>query len=291
MPAQSDFESLLTSGAQRARGWAEPVYPPDPAPGAVTASRTVPGETWERVLLARATFTADATAGVRNPRLEITDALGRVLYGVPLTNGVAPSGVITANLAVDGPDEVVSSGPNLDVSNAAPAAGTEWTYTVPAGQTLSVETLQFSLTTGVTVANRTVQVIIDDGTNELWRWVSPTVQAASTTVEYVGAQSSVEYAAVRNNVEAFELPNLVLSPGYRIRTVTVNIQATDQYTAQRLTQLIASSVTSVQRWPDIPLQSGYVVRFIHDGVGAGDSWTGVRFYLARYPSDSTRGQV
>lgn len=291
MPGQSDFTSLVTAGTDLARGWAEPVYPADPAAGATVAQRIVPGETWERMLLARATFTADTTAGVRNPRLEIVDALGRVLYGMPLTQGVAPSGVVTANVAVNGADEVVGPGPMLDVSNAAPAAGADWTYTVPAGQSLVVETLQFSLVTGVTVANRTVQVIIDDGANELWRWVSPTVQAASTTVEYVGAQSSVEYGAVRNGVEAFELPNLILGPGYRVRTVTVNIQATDQYSAQRLAELIATSVTSVQRWPDIPLQSGYVLRFIHDGVGAADSWSSVRFYLARYPSDATRGMV
>lgn len=289
MAVQSDFVSLVPDGGELARGWAEPVFITDPAAGATTAARTVPGETWERVKLARATFTADATAGVRNPRLEIVDALGRILYALPLAAGVGPSGVMTANLAVDGADEVVSGGPFLDVSNAAPAAGAEWTYTVPAGQSLSVETLQFSLTTSATVANRTVQVIIDDGANELWRWVSPNVQAASATVEYVGAQSSVEYGAVRNNVQAFELPSIVLGPGYRIRTLTVNIQVGDQYTAQRLAELIAQSVTAVQRWPDVPLQSGYVTRFIHDGVGAGDSWTGVRFYVVRYPSDAVRG--
>lgn len=289
MPAQSDYASLVLGDAALSRAWAEPVAVPDPGSGVATAQRTVPGETWERVLLARGTFTADATAGVRNPRLEIVDVLGRVLYGVPLTAGVGPSGSVTANLAINGTDEVVSTGPALDVSNAAPVAGADWTYTVPAGQSLSVETLQFSLVTGVTVANRTVMVIIDDGANELWRWVSPVVQAATTTVEYVGAQSSVEYGAVRNGVEAFELPSIVLGPGYRVRTITTNIQATDQYSAQRLAQLIANAVTAVQRWPDVVLQSGYVIRFVHDGVGAADTWTGVRFYLVRYPSDAVRG--
>lgn len=291
MPGQSDYESLVPGGASIVRGWAEPVYPADPAAGATIAQRVVPGETWERFLTARAVFTADATAGVRNPRIEITDGLSRVLYAVPLSAGIGPGGTLTAYLAVNGTDEVVSTGPALDVSNAAPAAGADWTYTVPVGQSLSVETLQFSLTTSAAVANRQVQVVIDDGTNELWRWVAPAVQAASTTVEYVGAQSSVESSGVRAGVQSFELPNIVLLPGYRVRTITTNIQAADQYTAQRLAELIASSVTSVQRWPDVPLQSGYVVRFIHDGVGAGDSWTGVRFYLARYPSDATRGMV
>lgn len=291
MPGQSDFNSLLPGALALARGWAEPVYPADPAAGAAIAQRVIPGETWERVLTARATLSTDATAGVRNPRLEITDTLGRVLYGVPLSAGVGPSSTLTANLAVGGTDEVASTGPALDVSNAAPAAGADWTYTVPAGQSFTVETLAFSLTTSAAVANRQVQVIIDDGVNELWRWVAPAVQAATATVEYVGALSTVESGAVRAGVQSFELPNIVLLPGYRIRSITTAIQAADQYTAQRLTELIAASVTSVQRWPDIPLQSGYVVRFIHDGVGAADSWTGVRFYLARYPSDATRGMV
>lgn len=291
MPGQSDFGSLVAAGANVARGWAEPAFPNDPAAGATIAQRVVPGETWERVLLARATFTSDATAGVRNPRMELTDVLGRILYSMPISGGVGPSSAVTANISTSGAGAISAVGPSLDVNNAAPAAGADWTYTVPVGQSLSVETLQFSFTTGVTVANRTTQIIIDDGANELWRWVSPTVQAASTTVEYVGAQSSVEYGAIRNNVQAFELPNLVLLAGYRVRSVTLNIQATDQYTAQRLAQVISASVTTVQRWPDVPLQSGYVTRFIHDGVGAGDSWSKVSYYLARYPSDGTRGLV
>lgn len=269
-------------------GWVESVAIPNPASGATIASRRVPGETWDRVLLARATFTADATGGIRSPRLEFVDGAGNIMYAVPVSGGVNAGGSITVDFAANAADELTISGPVVTPTTSAPGAGADFSYTVPTGRRFSLESLDVSLTTSATVGNRTVQIVIDDGTNTLWKWVSPVAQTAGQTIEYVGGMGATEYSAARNGVLAFALPAMTVTAGYRIRSVTAGIVAGDQFTAAHISQDLAQSGDIVQRIPDLLLQSGFTVRFIHDGVGAGDSWTGVRMYVQRYPSDITR---
>lgn len=50
----------------------------------------------------------------------------------------------------------------------------------------------------------------------------------------------------------------------------------------------SASGRSSTRWPDLVIQSGFTYEFIHDGVGAADSWSQVRFYVLRIPTDITR---
>lgn len=92
------------------QGWTEPVRPAPVAAGVATIGHTAPGEYWELVVTARATFTADATLGTRSPRLEYVDPGGNVLYAVQISSGIAPSGTVTANLAVLGEYAPVASG-------------------------------------------------------------------------------------------------------------------------------------------------------------------------------------
>jgi hypothetical protein len=163
--------------------------------------------------------------------------------------GQVPAGCVWAlvHCVITGNDDHTSLSTSSAVTsgfNGAPAAGSDFTITVPAGQTWQLQTLDFSFTTSAAVANRTTQIFIDDGVNVLWKWVSPTVQAAASTVEYNGGVGAVEYAALRNGVQSFELPVITLGPGYRIRSSTLNIQAGDQYTAQRFGYLLSSGSTT-----------------------------------------------
>jgi len=155
MPGLNDVQTLVPAGAVVANAWAVPIVVPDPAAGAATVARQVDGAFWERVRWARATFTADATAGTRNPRLEFVDGGGNVFYAAPISTGVALSTSVTVNFAIDGPSRLGAAGVN------------------------------------------------------------------------------------------------------------------------------------VERLPDNLLEAGWTVRFIADGVGAGDAWTGVRFYVVRYPTITT----
>lgn len=110
MPYLSDALSLIPCGVEVAPGWWQTDLRVDPTPGATTVSRTVDGSVYERIRMARATFTADATAGTRNPRLEFVHPSGAILYATPISTGVALSTSVTINLAIDGPSLLGATG-------------------------------------------------------------------------------------------------------------------------------------------------------------------------------------
>jgi len=100
MTVLSDFASLLASPGMLGIGWAEHILLPDPGAGVTTVGRVVPGSTWETVHTARATFTADATVGTRNPRLEFVAPDGTLLYAINVSSGVVASTSVVVNLAI-----------------------------------------------------------------------------------------------------------------------------------------------------------------------------------------------
>lgn len=101
MPAQSDTFTLSATGVTPTPGWTQVIPVTNPGAGALVATHTIPGQYWEMVLTARATFTADATAGTRTPQFQVVSPDGTVLYAANLSTGVALSTSITASLALD----------------------------------------------------------------------------------------------------------------------------------------------------------------------------------------------
>jgi len=115
------------------------------------------------------------------------------------------------------------------VASSDPAANTEISYTVPAGQILFLQGARVSLVTDANAANRTVAMTIDDGTTVIQRFTATSTQAASLTYGYTftaGAENTVVLNL--ENVVGIGT-NLLLPSGYRIKTVTNNIQATDNF--------------------------------------------------------------
>lgn len=110
MPGRADTQTLVPGGSDWAPAWPLPVPVPDGAPGVLSVTRSLDGGQWERIQMARATFTADATVGTRNPRFEFIDSAGLVYYSLPLSTGVVAGQSITANLAIDGPTGLAASG-------------------------------------------------------------------------------------------------------------------------------------------------------------------------------------
>ncbi len=110
MPSLDDSTSLGVSLAAAGVGWAEPFRLVDPTPGVVTVSRQVGGDFWERVLCGHVTFTADATAGTRNPRFQILDGQARVLYEANLSTGVVASTAVIASIGTNGNPSLAASG-------------------------------------------------------------------------------------------------------------------------------------------------------------------------------------
>lgn len=117
---------------------------------------------------------------------------------------------------------------------AAPAAGVELSFSVGSGQRLRPRSIRFSLTTSATVANREVTLVIDDGAAIFAQIPSNFTQAASLSETYCFALGTQSVKGSVTTLALSPLPDCLLSGGYRIRTLTTAIQATDQYSAAQL---------------------------------------------------------
>jgi hypothetical protein len=117
------------------------------------------------------------------------------------------------------------------VSVPNPAAGTDWSYTPPAGVRQRVQSIQATLTTSAAVANRTVVIHITQGGNVLYSAADPTPQTASTTVTYTFAPGLPAQGAT-GNVVVTPLPaGLVINSTFTISVSTIGLQAGDQWSA------------------------------------------------------------
>lgn len=106
----ADIVTIGRDGVRVVAGWTEPVTIPTPAAGANLAGRTIPGETYERLLTATATLTADATALTRNPTLDLVDGAGKLQYQVPLSLGVVASTTLVAYAGINGAEVRTAAG-------------------------------------------------------------------------------------------------------------------------------------------------------------------------------------
>jgi hypothetical protein len=117
------------------------------------------------------------------------------------------------------------------VTGTTPGAGSEINETVPAGVIWQLKTFIYKLTTSATVANRTSHLIIDDGANVLLNSASVIAQVASNGLTYNTGDDAFSLTVADNMVWLQSVASLRLLPGYRLRTLTTNLQAGDQYTA------------------------------------------------------------
>jgi hypothetical protein len=119
----------------------------------------------------------------------------------------------------------------VSVTGTTPGAGSEINETVPAGVIWQLKTFIYKLTTSATVANRTSHLIIDDGANVLLNSASVIAQVASNGLTYNTGDDAFSLTVADNMVWLQSVASLRLLPGYRLRTLTTNLQAGDQYTA------------------------------------------------------------
>lgn len=116
------------------------------------------------------------------------------------------------------------------ITGSVPAAGAEISEAVPTNARWRLVALRYSLTTAVAVANRTSRLQIDDGANIIFTVDPSFLQTASLTDAYDWGPNMPQLATNSTIHQSFP-PNVILGPGFRIRTNTLNIQAADQYTA------------------------------------------------------------
>jgi hypothetical protein len=125
------------------------------------------------------------------------------------------------------------------VLGADPAAGAEFSVTVPAGEVWGLLGLSVLLVQGITQTPQPI-LLIDDGTTIIYAsYGASAAQAVSTTARYTWgtdlAQPGALVGATPNIFAVAPLPeNLILPGGWRVRSSTVGIGANSDYGAPAL---------------------------------------------------------
>lgn len=191
----------------------------------------------EGYILSATVVTANAT--VRRGQLwaqagivrggELADQLVQVLVADYLTdNGIIgyPYGPIRSS--VEGPGIIRS------ITGTNPAAGLEISETVPTNARWNLLAFSAVLVTSAAVANRQVNLIVDDGANTVYDFPSASVQAASLTHRY-NAAPAAPAPVVTNLRHLIPLPRpTTLFQGFRLRTSTTLIDPADDWGAPQL---------------------------------------------------------
>lgn len=152
-------------------------------------------------------------------------------------NAILAQGYIDAVTALAWPGgymepSVSGQGAITSVAVTNPAAGADFSFTVPTGERLRLRSLTATLTTAVAVANRQPVLNITDGTSILFSIVPTVVQTASLAVRYSwGAMLGVEVVGNGGLFVAEPLPDVLLEPGFKVTSVTGAIAAADQWSA------------------------------------------------------------
>lgn len=125
------------------------------------------------------------------------------------------------------------------VTGTNPAANTEISETVTAGQVWEIVAVSIVLVQGATQTPQPI-LVIDDGTDVMFEMFgSSGAQQASTTCRYTwapGATLTGQIGATANVHSTAPLPSgLVLVAGSRIRTSTIGIGANSDYAAPQIT--------------------------------------------------------
>lgn len=110
-----------------------------------------------------------------------------------------------------------------------PVAGAEVVEVVPVGKVWQLLSLSVFFQASAVAASRRPSLVFDDGTNIFARSPSPNTINASGTHNYswgVGAGRASDGAG---NTEDDPIVNTPLSPGFRIRTVTLGLDVGDNY--------------------------------------------------------------
>jgi hypothetical protein len=114
------------------------------------------------------------------------------------------------------------------IQQGSPAAGADWNFGASPLRR-AVKSFAATFITGAAVANRNIEIIVDDGVNVVWRTSVPVAVPASSTVTVSACQSNAPTGVVPGDLTVLIPPGLVLPPLWRLRSNTQNIQALDQW--------------------------------------------------------------
>lgn len=110
-----------------------------------------------------------------------------------------------------------------------PAAGADWTTTFNAFTRNQILSIRAQFATAVAVANRQVQIVFDNSTNIHFASLPSPVQVASLTWNYDFAHCAIVPTQILTEVNVHIPPELLVNGTWRVRSLTTNIQAADQW--------------------------------------------------------------
>lgn len=151
-------------------------------------------------------------------------------------NDILLSGYVTPNRGVSFPQinpvrPTDGRGNVRSITGTTPGAGLEISEGVPNSVLWRLMAFRFQIQTQALAGNRNVVLLIDDGSNELIR-IAENVNVAPSQIAtfhyysnpFVGSDFGTNYYMWLDSA-------VLIGPAFRIRTLTNNIQVTDQYSA------------------------------------------------------------
>jgi hypothetical protein len=156
----------------------------------------------------------------------------QALHGSVTAKGYFPYADVANTVTVTGSITPASTVPVIvTTAIASPAAGAEWTTTVPANEVWELMSIRCQFVSSATAATRSVRFVTDDGTNIITRMGSDKSQTAGNTLLYNAFRFVNPFTPADLSNYPIPLPWIFLAAGYRIYSATGAIQATDQYSA------------------------------------------------------------
>jgi hypothetical protein len=148
----------------------------------------------------------------------------QVLFQDYSSNGNIPSWPGGRNLGpLEGPGWISS------VQQANPAAGADWIMTVPAGERRRLITMNADLAVANSGAARPVEIIVDDGANVVARMSTNTAAPINATAHINFSNSGTPSVSITSDLYSQQPSAIYLEPGMRVRSITTNIVAGDQW--------------------------------------------------------------
>lgn len=148
-------------------------------------------------------------------------------------------GYVTAGQAIGFPgawnEPAIFGSANIrSITGTDPGAGAEISETVPTGARWRLLALRAALVTDATVTNREVAITFDDGATVYAEFASGANQTATLTRQYTASRQGPRGAAATGTSILIATSDLWLPAGHRIRTLTTNLQAGDNWGAPQL---------------------------------------------------------
>lgn len=131
-----------------------------------------------------------------------------------------------------------------ELTVAQPAAGVEWTVTVPVGELWKLRSLFYTFVTSAAVANRIPRIdILDASANLVFEAGNAISYTASSTWRIAAAVNGSIQGLAANTaiVQLFTLPDVWLPAGYSIKSNTALMDVADRYSAVNGLIYVASS--------------------------------------------------